>query len=149
MDLCSTEIRESNNKRLIELLEYVENIDEKNKDGNGLYFVAAWNNNIEALDILKERNAIFEKDINIAGSRYLSVLKYLKKNEMLDVMFKDKNGFNPLQQICVLNNYTYILLGKNEEEKKELEKTTQERIKCIDFLVNEGVDINIITVERL
>jgi ankyrin repeat protein len=142
MNLCSEAIREHDNQKLIELLEFSENIDQKNRDDNGLYFVAAWNSNVEALKILKEKGTIFEEDINISGARSLSVLKYLKENNILNVNFKDENGFNPLQQTCVLSNNTFPFIDECDDDKM-LEETVKERLKCISFLVDEGVDINI------
>ena len=62
------------------------------------------------MKILKEKGNIFEKDINLAGSRSISVLKYLKENNILDVSFKDKDGYNLLQQSCVLSNNSYLFL---------------------------------------
>jgi ankyrin repeat protein len=142
MDLCSQKIRTNNNKELLKLLEFTEDINLKNKDDNHLYFVAAWNNNINALKILKEKGAIFQDDINIAGARHASVLEYLKEINILYVNYKDENGFNPLQQACVLKN-NFLYDQEDKESEFTIENITSERIKSISFLINEGADINI------
>lgn len=140
MELCSKKIREHKNKELKDLLVHVEDINETNNSDNQLYFVAAWNGNVEVLKLLKEKKAKINEDINIAGSRHLSVLKYLKKESLLNVNYKDKDGYNPLQQSCVIQT---SMFAKDTEE----EKTNKERIASIDFLVKEGVEINIVNNE--
>ena len=115
MELCSKKIREHNNEELKDLLVYVEDINETNNSDNQLYFVAAWNGNIEALKLLKAKNAKINGDINIAGARHLSVLKYLNKENLLNVNYKDKEGYNPLQQACVTKT---SMFAEDEEEEK-------------------------------
>lgn len=141
MELCSKKIREHNNEELKDLLVHIEDINETNNSDNQLYFVAAWNGNVEALKLLKTKNAKINGDINIAGARYLPVLKYLKEENLLNVNYKDKDGYNPLQQACVTQTSMF------SEYTEEEDKINKERIASIDFLVKEGVEINIINNE--
>ena len=137
IDLCSDAIIKHQNKELINLISSSENINEKNKNGHGLYFVAALNDNIQALKILQERKAIFHKDINIAGATNISILLFLKDCNLLDVEYKNDDGRNSLQQACFIASNTDLSSDNNYELKIN---------KCVHFLIQEGADVNNVDV---
>ena len=131
--LCNA-IRKNKLKYLKTFYTFLENKNLKNKDDNSLAFVAAWNGNLNALEFLYENGTDIDDNVSIAASRHLHILKYLDDNGLLQVSFRDENGFNPLQQACNIGNNFSSNISESEIKK---------RLLCIDFLLSKNANINL------
>jgi ankyrin repeat protein len=109
--------------------------DWKNKYGNSIANVAAWNGCIGILSFLKNLRFCFDlESLSVMGARHLSVLKFLKDNNILQVNAKGDGGTTPLQQAC---NIADNILGFKMDEE-----LIPECLERIHFLIANGADID-------
>lgn len=136
IELCCHLTRTLENEKLKEKLNELDDINMLNKYGNHLAFIAAWNKNIEILELLiNNKDVEIPSVVSLAGARHLDVLHYLDSKNLLDVTAKDENGFTPLQQAINLRNPS-CPFGSLEVD------LVDERYDCVEFLLENGANVD-------
>jgi ankyrin repeat protein len=119
-----------------DLLVNLRGINEPNAQGNTLALVAIGNGNVSCLKLIFENGGdLNSARVSIFGSRHLSILIYLKSINKCNVNAKDEDGFTPLQQVTDISSGLY-----GEQDQRLVPDS--DRIKCMQFLINEGAELN-------
>lgn len=106
----------------------------KNKYGNTIANIAAWNGCVEVLKHLQQCGYKFQKDtISVMGARHLNVLKFLSVQKILSPNAQGDHGTTPLQQACNISGEYGI---------KFQEDLVPECLERINYLISLGADVN-------
>ena len=110
--------------------------DYRNKYGNSIADIAAWNGCVKVLSFLCDIKFSFDTDkISVMGARRIRILRFLLSKGILNPNARDKDtGTTPLQQACNIAEESFGI--------KMDENLVPECLEKIAFLVKAGAKLN-------